>query len=56
MAVKGGAEGEKLIDAPLKPGSSTLRYDSVVDDDKDPGIFVIFRDTQSYPEYLITFI
>jgi len=46
------------IEPPLRPGSivgSVGRYDSVVNDTLNPGIFVIFSDTQAYPEYLITF-
>jgi len=43
-------------DTPLKPNSQVLRYDSVVNNVQNPGIFVIFRDSQAYPEYLITFI
>uniref|UniRef100_UPI00398F1126 protein mono-ADP-ribosyltransferase PARP10 n=1 Tax=Pristiophorus japonicus TaxID=55135 RepID=UPI00398F1126 len=40
---------------PLKEnGEMPLRYDSVVDDCKNPKIFVIFNDTQAYPQYLIT--
>lgn len=31
-------------------------FDSAVDDCEDPKIFVIFHDTQAYPEYLVKFI
>uniref|UniRef100_A0A3Q0R4U9 Poly [ADP-ribose] polymerase n=1 Tax=Amphilophus citrinellus TaxID=61819 RepID=A0A3Q0R4U9_AMPCI len=34
---------------------STDQYDSVVDNMAKPSMFVIFHDTQAYPEYLITF-
>ena len=47
---------QDFIDAPLRPGSQVLRYDSVVNNDQDPMIYVIFRDSQAYPEYLVTFI
>ncbi|KAI2662995.1 Protein mono-ADP-ribosyltransferase PARP14 [Labeo rohita] len=30
-------------------------YDSVVDDEVNPSMFVVFHDCQAYPEYLITF-
>ncbi|XP_048338592.1 protein mono-ADP-ribosyltransferase PARP10 [Sphaerodactylus townsendi] len=40
---------------PLREGDSALRrYDSVVDNLRAPSIFVIFNDTQAYPQYLIT--
>ncbi|KAK3085052.1 hypothetical protein FSP39_023555 [Pinctada imbricata] len=32
-----------------------IRYDSVVDREQDPSLFVIFHDTQAYPKYLIKF-
>lgn len=50
-----GAQGMKV--PPNKPGAASahILYDSVVDNVKNPGIFVIFNDTQAYPEYLITF-
>ncbi|XP_068707153.1 uncharacterized protein [Montipora foliosa] len=32
-----------------------ILYDSVVNDTSNPSIFVVFHDTQYYPEYLITF-
>lgn len=42
---------------PPKPGAAGghILYDSVVDNLQSPGIFVIFHDTQAYPEYLIVF-
>ncbi|KAJ8334239.1 hypothetical protein SKAU_G00398780 [Synaphobranchus kaupii] len=41
--------------APLKEDSDIpLRYHSVVDNENSPTLFVIFNDTQAYPEYLIT--
>ncbi|KAM9839099.1 protein mono-ADP-ribosyltransferase PARP10 [Aulostomus maculatus] len=41
--------------APLKNSSDLpLRYDSVTDNITKPSLFVIFNDTQAYPEYLIT--
>nr|XP_060632028.1 protein mono-ADP-ribosyltransferase PARP10 [Anolis sagrei ordinatus] len=41
-------EGEKEGGAPRR------RYDSTVDCPHDPSIFVIFNDTQAYPQFLIT--
>ncbi|KAM3850223.1 protein mono-ADP-ribosyltransferase PARP10-like [Diretmus argenteus] len=41
--------------APLKESADIpLRYDSVTDNISKPSLFVIFNDTQAYPEYLIT--
>ncbi|XP_026156395.1 protein mono-ADP-ribosyltransferase PARP10 [Mastacembelus armatus] len=41
--------------APLKEtGDIPLRYDSVTDDITKPSMFVIFNDTQAFPEYIIT--
>ena len=42
---------------PQKPGATGAsdRYDSVVNTPAAPTIFVIFSDTQAYPEYLIIF-
>ena len=39
--------------APPKLGGG--KYDSAVDQLSDPSIFVIFSDTQVYPQYLISF-
>ncbi|XP_037548698.1 protein mono-ADP-ribosyltransferase PARP10 [Nematolebias whitei] len=41
--------------APLKEtGDIPLRYDSVTDDITSPAMFIIFNDTQAFPEYLVT--
>ncbi|KAG7317400.1 hypothetical protein KOW79_019698 [Hemibagrus wyckioides] len=41
--------------APLREGSDIpMRFHSVVDVVRDPNVFVIFNDTQAYPQYLIT--
>ncbi|XP_040606787.1 protein mono-ADP-ribosyltransferase PARP14 isoform X1 [Mesocricetus auratus] len=37
------------------PYNPTDLYDTVVDNDQNPSIFVVFYDNQAYPEYLITF-
>ena len=39
---------------PLQPGSKDV-FDSLVEDEKNPTIFVAMTDAQAYPEYLITF-
>lgn len=48
---------QSYIVPPKKPvaAGGTTSYDSVVDNVAAPCIFVIFNDTQAYPEYLITF-
>lgn len=41
--------------APLKENTSVpIRYHSVTDKVRSPTLFVIFNDTQAFPEYLIT--
>ncbi|XP_034396584.1 protein mono-ADP-ribosyltransferase PARP14-like [Cyclopterus lumpus] len=46
-----------LITPPCKPsGNPSDLYDSVVDQTANPTMFVVFKDVQAYPEYLITFI
>ncbi|CAC5392793.1 unnamed protein product [Mytilus coruscus] len=52
------AKGERSMRVPpQKPGASGshILYDSVVDNQSSPEIFVIFHDTQAYPDYLIVF-
>ena len=45
----------EMKSAPYKSHDSTAQYDSVVDDVGNPTIFVIFRDSAAYPEYVIKF-
>nr|KAG5703385.1 hypothetical protein BaRGS_023432 [Batillaria attramentaria] len=44
---------EKMRFLPSRHGD--ILYDSAADDPSNPELFVIFNDTQAYPEYLITF-
>ncbi|XP_066276881.1 protein mono-ADP-ribosyltransferase PARP14-like isoform X2 [Branchiostoma lanceolatum] len=44
-----------IVPPPKDPTNKTVLYDSVANNVKNPNIFVIFHDTQAYPEYLITF-
>uniref|UniRef100_C3Y5P2 Poly [ADP-ribose] polymerase n=1 Tax=Branchiostoma floridae TaxID=7739 RepID=C3Y5P2_BRAFL len=44
-----------IVPPPKDPTNKTVLYDSVTNNVKNPNIFVIFHDTQAYPEYLITF-
>ncbi|XP_078669744.1 protein mono-ADP-ribosyltransferase PARP14-like isoform X2 [Branchiostoma floridae x Branchiostoma belcheri] len=44
-----------IVPPPKDPNNKTVLYDSVTNNVKNPNIFVIFHDTQAYPEYLITF-
>lgn len=46
---------QSMIVPPSKPGSTIIKYDSTVDTATNPRVFVIFYDTQAYPEYLIYF-
>lgn len=40
---------------PKSDPSTTVLYDSTVDDENNPMEFVLYSDSQAYPEYLITF-
>ena len=44
---------EEMVEAPKR--GRGLRYDSTVDDEDNPGIFVVFVDFRTYPEYVISF-
>jgi len=44
-----------LVEPLIRDREAFSLYDSVVDNTFHPWIFVVFRDTQVYPEYLVTF-
>ncbi|XP_073330301.1 poly(ADP-ribose) polymerase family member 14-related sequence 1 isoform X2 [Pagrus major] len=46
---------QDIITAPAKDSTGIQKFDSVVDNMAKPNMFVIFHDSQAYPEYLITF-
>ncbi|KAL8567911.1 hypothetical protein ACOMHN_059033 [Nucella lapillus] len=39
----------------LPPRSGDILFDSATDNHKRPSMYIIFNDTQAYPEYMITF-
>lgn len=47
-----GKKGMKM--APLLPGTNET-YDTLVENETKPTIFVTMTDAQAYPEYLVTF-
>jgi len=49
----GGYQGLKLPHT--KPGTNAP-YESVVDNARNPSMFVLFGDDQAYPEFLVTFV
>ena len=45
-----------MVAPPAKnPSKPEILYDSMVNNQSSPSIFVVFSDYQCYPEYLITF-
>ena len=50
-----GKQGMRV--PPQKPSgaASHALYDSVVNNVQNPSMFIIFNDTQAYPDYLVTF-
>lgn len=42
---------------PQKPSGASAHalYDSVVNNVQNPSMFIIFNDTQAYPDYLVAF-
>ncbi|XP_033757735.1 protein mono-ADP-ribosyltransferase PARP14-like isoform X1 [Pecten maximus] len=48
-------QGTRGMRVPPAKGQAHLLYDSVVDTPANPGMYIVFNDTQAYPDYLITF-
>ena len=44
-----------MRDPPSRGNNPADKYDSVTDNPAGPSMFIIFYDTQAYPEYLIEF-
>ena len=44
-----------VVPPPRNPSRPEILFDSVVDNTSNPGAFVVFSDSQCYPEYLIKF-
>ncbi|XP_078717973.1 protein mono-ADP-ribosyltransferase PARP15-like [Lampetra fluviatilis] len=45
-----------MVEPPLKKSSQLERFNSVVNNNSSPTIFVVFHDDQAYPEYLIEYL
>ena len=43
-----------IVPPPKNPSRPEILYESVVDDQRSPSVFVVLSDNQCYPEYLIT--
>ena len=56
-AVGRWAKGEQWMRLPpvLPGGGLGLRYDTLVDDVRNPSIFVVPRSSQAYPAYELTY-
>ena len=48
-----GAEG--MLTPGPKPNNSLEMFDSTVDDVASPSVFVVYHDSQAYPDYLVSF-
>ena len=44
-----------LKEPPIEDADNQVWFDSVVNNIESPSTFIVFSDTQAYPEYLITF-
>ncbi|XP_053380787.1 protein mono-ADP-ribosyltransferase PARP14-like [Mercenaria mercenaria] len=50
-----GKRDMKWLPPNKKFSSGSVLYNSAVDDIDDPTLYVVFNDTQAYPEYLVSF-
>ncbi|XP_071315572.1 protein mono-ADP-ribosyltransferase PARP14 isoform X2 [Trachinotus anak] len=48
-------QSDMKVPPPINPQQPHDRYDSVVDNINTPSMYVVFHDSQAYPDYLITF-
>lgn len=48
-------DSSMIVPPPKNPSRTEVIYDSVVDNPSNPAAFVVFNDSQCFPEYLITF-
>ena len=48
-------DSKLVVPPPRNPLRPEILFDSVVDDTTSPRMFVVFSDSQCYPEYLIKF-
>ena len=50
-----GEDSMKTPPSKKDPTNPSLHYDSTVNNTANPTIFVIYYDTQAYPEYIVTY-
>lgn len=50
-----GNGGMRIPPPKPSPGGAHILYDCVVNNVRSPSMYIIFHDTQAYPEYMILF-
>ncbi|XP_076144471.1 protein mono-ADP-ribosyltransferase PARP14-like [Alosa pseudoharengus] len=48
-------QSDMKVPPPVSPQQPDIRFDSLVDNQQNPSMFVVFHDSQAYPDCLITF-
>ena len=46
---------QNMRDPPERDAATHTLFDSTVDRERNPSVFVVYRDAAAYPEYVITF-